>query len=65
MATQPAPWTAVDMAFLTNDELKALADISRRLHPNREGAAGPLEPDRRDTSEDVSTLPGSSRSGAA
>jgi len=53
------------MAFLTNDELKALADISRRLHPNREGAAGPLEPDRRDTSEDVSTLPGSSRSGAA
>jgi hypothetical protein len=50
VTTQPAPWTEVQMTLLTNEELDSLAAISRRLHPDTEGANRLRRPDLADHS---------------
>ena len=48
VSTPSEPWTPVEMALLTNEELETLAAISHRIRPDTKGDTTLFPPDRRD-----------------
>jgi hypothetical protein len=51
VAAQATPWTEVQLAMLSTEDLNTLAAITRRVHPNNEGERALIRPDGRDDSE--------------
>ena len=61
VTTQPAPLTAVELAFLTTEELETLAAILQRVRPAAERANRLLAPDGREAATDTPTPSGTPR----